>query len=108
MLRHWIGVSLHYSRTSRLTYFRVKGELLAKIQHWNDGSEWLENRYSVALNYAANTWIEGRVFVVSVEHSEYNLDPYAKVAVDDADYLPILPWDKDTLVRFHIDMPWDF
>ncbi|EDQ02132.1 hypothetical protein [Shewanella benthica] len=83
-------------------------ELSAKIQHWNDGSEWLENRYSVALNYDANTWVEDSVFVVSVEHTEYNLDPYAKVAVDDADYLPILPWDKDTLVRVYIDMPWDF
>ncbi|PHQ76665.1 MAG: hypothetical protein COB74_01215 [Shewanella sp.] len=83
-------------------------ELSAAIQHWNDGSEWLENRYSVALNYAANTWVEDSVFVVSVEHTEYNLDPYAKVAVDDPDYLPILPWDKDTLVRVYIDMPWDF
>ncbi|AQS37928.1 hypothetical protein Sps_02776 [Shewanella psychrophila] len=83
-------------------------DLSAKIQHWNDGNEWLENRYSVALNYDSNTWVKGSLFVVSVEHTEYNLDPYAKVALDDSDYLPILPWDNDTLVRVYIDMPWDF
>lgn len=83
-------------------------DLSAKAQHWNDGSEWLENRYSVALSYDSNSWVEDSVFIMSVEHTEYNLDPYAKVSLDDPDYLPILPWDNDTLVRVYIDMPWDF
>ncbi|QFU24303.1 hypothetical protein FM038_020555 [Shewanella eurypsychrophilus] len=78
----------------------------AKIQHWSDGSEWLENRYGMVLSYDSNSWVEDSVFVMSVEHTEYNLDPYAKVPLDDPDYLPILPWNNDSLVRVYIDMPW--
>ncbi len=74
-------------------------DLEGKAQHWNDGSDWLENKYSVNLNYHSDSWIEDSVFVISIEHTEYNLDHYAKVPLDDPDYLPILPWDNDTLVN---------
>lgn len=83
-------------------------DLSLSAQHWNDGDAWLENKYGVTLTYNSNSWVEDSHLVMSVEHTEYNLDPYAKVSVDDPDYLAILPWSNDTLVRVYIDMPWDF
>ena len=83
-------------------------DLSLTAQHWNDGDEWLENKYGAALTYDSNFWIENSHLALSVEHTEYNLDPYAKINVSAPDYLAILPWNSDTLVRLYIDMPWEF
>ncbi|MDX1281878.1 hypothetical protein [Shewanella colwelliana] len=81
-------------------------ELALSAQQWNDGSDWLENELQAELSYDANAWVKDSLLVMSVKYTEYNLDPYANTSVDDPDYLPILPWNKDTFVRVYFDMPW--
>ncbi|MCG9728704.1 hypothetical protein L1D44_02385 [Shewanella sp. Isolate13] len=81
-------------------------DLYAKAQTWNDGSDWLENKVSGVLSYHSDSLVEDSEVKLSVEHSEYNLDPYDNRDKSSPDYLPILPWDRDTLVRVYIDMPW--
>lgn len=81
-------------------------DIYAKAQTWNDGSDWLENKVAGVLRYHSDGLIEGSEINLSVEHSEYNLDPYDNREKTSPDYLPILPWDRDTLVRIYVDMPW--
>ncbi|MEC4727485.1 hypothetical protein HWQ46_18225 [Shewanella sp. D64] len=83
-------------------------DLSLSAQHWNDGDEWLENQYGITLIYDSHSWVKDSYLILSVEYTEYNLEPYAKMSVDDPGYLAILPWNNDTLVRLYIDMPWDF
>ncbi len=81
-------------------------DIYAGAQTWNDGSDWLENKYSAVFSYHSDSWIEDSEVKLSIEHSEYNLDPFDNRDKNDADYLAILPWDNDTLVRIYVDMPW--
>ncbi|MBL4912668.1 hypothetical protein L2719_09720 [Shewanella schlegeliana] len=81
-------------------------DIYAKAQTWNDGSDWLENKISGIVSYRLDGWIEDSKIQLSVEHSEYNLDPYDNRDKNSPDYLAILPWDRDTLVRIYVDMPW--
>ncbi|PWF62994.1 hypothetical protein CBX96_12425 [Shewanella sp. BC20] len=75
-------------------------------QNWNDGDKWLENQYRFSMSYDTDYWEKGSQWLLYVEHTEYNLDHYAKESVHSPDYLPILPWDNDTLVRFSLVVPW--
>lgn len=81
-------------------------DLGLSLQHWNDGSAWLENEAEATLSYDANEWRDNSLLIVSLKYTEYNLDPYARDAIDDPDYLPILPWNKDLLVQVSFNMPW--
>lgn len=81
-------------------------DLTLAVQQWHDGSDWLENQLQANLSYDADHWSEKSKLIFSVKYNEYNLDPYAKVPTNDPDYLPILPWNKDLLVRLYFDMPW--
>ncbi|PIW61944.1 hypothetical protein [Shewanella sp. CG12_big_fil_rev_8_21_14_0_65_47_15] len=78
----------------------------AAAQTWHDGDAWLEDQYRFDLTYQTNFWAEHSQWVLSVEHTQYNLDHYAKVDVNSPEYLPILPWDNDTLVRLSLIVPW--
>lgn len=75
-------------------------------QTWHDGDAWLEDQYRFDLTYQTNFWAEHSQWVLDIEHTQYNLDHYAKVDVNSPDYLPILPWDNDTLVRLSLIVPW--
>ncbi|MGS0681279.1 hypothetical protein ACVBIL_08975 [Shewanella sp. 125m-7] len=81
-------------------------DIYAAAQTWNDGSDWLENKYTGVLSYHSDGWIENSEIKLSVEHTEYNLDPFDNRDKTSPDYLAILPWDRDTLVRIYVDMPW--
>lgn len=71
-------------------------------QTWHDGDAWLEDQYRFDLTYQTDFWAEHSQWVLNVEHTQYNLDHYAKSDMD----LPILPWDDDTLVRLSLMVPW--
>ena len=81
-------------------------DLGLSLQHWNDGSAWLENEAEATLSYDAHEWRDDSLLIVSLKYTEYNLDPYARGMTDDPDYLPILPWNKDLLVQVSFNMPW--
>lgn len=86
--------------------FTPKFNMNLAAQTWSDGDQWLENQYRLTLSYDTGYWEKGSQWLLYVEHTEYNLDPYAKVSVNSPGYLPILPWDNDTLVRFSLVVPW--
>ena len=75
-------------------------------QTWQDDDQWLERQYRFEMSYQTDFWYPSSQLVLSAEHTQYNLDHYAKVDVNSADYLPILPWDSDTLVRLSLVIPW--
>lgn len=75
-------------------------------QTWQDEDQWLENQYRFELSYQTDFWRPNSVLMLSAEYTQYNLDHYAKVDVNSAEYLPILPWDSDTLVRLSLVVPW--
>ena len=77
-------------------------------QTWKTGDQWLENQYKLQLDYDSGNWIKNSAFVVSILHTEYNLESYNKEDKTDPDYLPILPWNKDTLFQAYIVIPWNF
>mgnify|MGYP000477433631 CR=1 FL=1 len=78
------------------------------VQSWKTDNQWLENQYKLQLDYDSNHWIKNSTFVVSLLHTEYNLESYNKEDKTDPDYLPILPWNKDTLLQAYIVIPWEF
>lgn len=51
-------------------------ELRLSAQQWHDG----------------DSWLEGSQFIVDIEHTKYNLDPYDNISKNSLDYQPILPW----------------
>ncbi|OHD83645.1 MAG: hypothetical protein A3J39_08425 [Sulfuricurvum sp. RIFCSPHIGHO2_12_FULL_44_8] len=71
-----------------------------RIQQWRDTNQWLENQYELILSYDSAQWLKGSGLNISAEHTRYNLNPYQKVG-----FPPILPWNKDTLVRVYITVP---
>ena len=78
---------------------------LGSATHWRNlegDAEWLENEFMAEINYASNDWIKGSAVHFSVIHTHYNL------AIHYRDNLgkPILPWDKDVLVRLYVSLPW--
>lgn len=77
-------------------------------QTWKTDDQWLENQYQLQLDYDSDNWIKNSTFVVSILHAEYNLESYNKEDKTDPDYLPILPWNKDTLLQAYIVVPWEF
>ncbi|WP_299804116.1 hypothetical protein [uncultured Shewanella sp.] len=81
-------------------------DIYAAAQTWNDGGDWLENKVSTEVSYHSDGWVDGSEIKLRVEHTEYNLDPYDNRDKNSPDYKPILPWDRDTLVRIYVDMPW--
>lgn len=80
-------------------------EFRLSAQQWHDGDSWLENKYLMAFAYNIHSWLEGSQFIVDIEHTKYNLDPYGNISKNSPDYQPILPWDNDTFVRAYIDLP---
>ncbi|MCT7948042.1 hypothetical protein Q4Q49_18685 [Shewanella sp. SP1S1-7] len=76
------------------------------VQTWQDSEQWLENQYRLELIYQTDFLGFGDQLVLYTEHTQYNLDNYAKMDVNSTGYLPILPWDNDTLVRLSLIIPW--
>lgn len=76
-------------------------------QTWQTGDQWLENQIKFKIDYDSNDWVKDSTFVVSVLHTEYNLESYNHEDKSAADYLPILPWNDDTLIQAYIIIPWD-
>ena len=81
-------------------------KLDAGYEYWADGSETLETKYRASLSVDTSHWVEHSLVVLSMEHSQYNLDHYNILPKDDPDYLAILPWDRDTLFRLSMTLPW--
>ena len=79
----------------------------AAAQAWADNDAWLEQRYKISMTYDSNDWIPNSVFKISIEHTRYNLDHYALIDTGDPAYIPILPWNKDTMVRAYIIFSWN-
>jgi len=77
-----------------------KMKAYTRIQQWRDTNQWLENQYELILSYDSAQWLKGSGLNISAEHTRYNLNPYQKVG-----FPPILPWNKDTLVRVYITVP---
>ncbi|MCH1929233.1 hypothetical protein L9G16_03495 [Shewanella sp. A25] len=75
-------------------------------QTWSDGDKWLEDQYRFVMGYDTDFWAKNSQWQLYVEHTEYNLDHYAIGSTHSPDYVPILPWDNDTLVRFSLVVPW--
>ena len=81
--------------------------LALRVQSWNDEeSTTLEDQWAVALNVDTDKWVSDSHVTLSIEHTEYNLDFYAKVDLNDPNYLPIIPWDRDTLIQLSFVRPW--
>ena len=76
-------------------------------QHWGSDEAWLENQYKLEL-----AWHEpgtsDREYILSGEYTEYNIDVYAKVDLSAPDYVPILPWNSDLILRAYVSIPWPF
>ena len=66
------------------------------------GAEWLENEFMAEINYASGDWIKGSAIHFSVLHTHYNLAIHYRENLGK----PILPWDKDVLVRLYVSLPW--
>ncbi|WP_338589950.1 hypothetical protein VXM60_17290 [Shewanella khirikhana] len=81
-------------------------KLSGGVEHWADGSETLETKYRAALEVNTPGLYKDSVLTFSMEQSRYNLDHYDKWPKDHEDYLPILPWDTDTLYRLYLTVPW--
>lgn len=80
--------------------------IYAAAQTWNDGSDWLENKYTAVFSYHTDSWIADSLINLSVEYTQYNLDPYDYQNQSAPGYQAILPWDRDTLVKLYVDIPW--
>ena len=65
--------------------------------------EWLENELMAKINYASDDWIKDSTIHLCVLHTHYNLDIHYRETLGK----PILPWDKDVLVRLYVSLPWD-
>jgi len=78
-----------------------------QAQTWQSADEWLENQYTLQLDYNANDWVAGSTFVFSIKHTEYNLDRYNNADPSTPGFLTILPWNKDTLVQAYFVIPWN-
>ena len=66
------------------------------------GTEWLENEFMAEINYASDDWIKDSVVHFSILHTHYNLAIHYRENLGK----PILPWDKDVLVRLYVSFPW--
>ncbi|MGL4712414.1 MAG: hypothetical protein ACRCWP_07605, partial [Shewanella sp.] len=75
-------------------------------QTWQGDGQWLENQYLFELSYQTDFWRPNSVLILSAEHTRYNLAHYAKVDVNSSEYVPILPWDSDTLLLLSLVVPW--
>jgi len=65
-------------------------------------AEWLENEFMAEVNYASSDWIKHSIVHFSVLHTHYNLAIHYRENLGK----PILPWDKDVLVRLYVSLPW--
>ncbi|MGL4475189.1 MAG: hypothetical protein ACRCT7_12180 [Shewanella sp.] len=87
-----------------------KLDVSVSAQQWRTADLNLENQYKLKVSYnnalSNQESNQGHVLSLAIEHQQYNLDPYAKMATNAAGYVPILPWDQDTLVRLTLEMPW--
>ncbi|MBT1443737.1 hypothetical protein KJI95_04250 [Shewanella sp. JM162201] len=81
-------------------------KLSGGVEYWADGSDTLETRYRGRLDINTPGLYQQSVLTFSVEQTDYNLDHYDKWPKDSEDYLPILPWDSDTLYRVYLTVPW--
>lgn len=88
-------------------YFTSKLSLSAMAQQWHDGDQWLENKFGMHLDYDVSQFKADSLLVLSIEHHQYNLDLYQQ-SIEKPDAAPVLPWDRDTLVRLYLDIPWSF
>ncbi|MBV7316142.1 hypothetical protein [Shewanella sp. NIFS-20-20] len=84
--------------------------LTLSAQQWRNQDENLENQYKLKLIYQKPSSEpqkhRSNSIIFSIEHQQYNLDPYAKGDINAADYVAILPWDSDTMIRLSFEMPW--
>lgn len=80
--------------------------LSASATHWSDGSERLETRYGASLSVDTHSLLANSVMTLSFEQNQYNLDHYDLLPKQDDRYLPILPWDTDSLFRLYLTLPW--
>ncbi len=76
-------------------------------QTWQTGEQWLENQYTLQLNVDVGEWFMGSMLVVSIQHTEYNLDSYNQANIAVEEWLSVLPWNKDTLLQTYIIIPWE-
>ena len=68
-----------------------------RLEEWNEKGTWLERYSAFKLNYEK---MEEYKVIISVEKTIYNLANFRKQNVD------ILPWNKDTLVKLVVSMPF--
>ena len=74
--------------------------------HWRNlegDAEWLENEFMAEIKYASDDWIKHSAIHFSVTHTHYNLAIHYRENLGK----PILPWDKDVLIRLYVSLPWD-
>jgi len=69
-------------------------KIAGMAQEWWDSDVSLQTQYQAALHFDAGHWRKDSELMLSVDHYEYNLDPYQNPGA-----LPILPWNDDFLVR---------
>ncbi len=86
--------------------FTPKFMMQFAAQTWNDGDKWLEDQYRFLFSYQTQVWKKNSQWQLDIERTKYNLVHYAKGNERFPDYVPILPWDSDTLVRFSLVVPW--
>lgn len=76
-------------------------KLVGRAQGWWDGSDWLQTEYSAELHLDVDRLAKRGELVLSAEVNEYNLAIYQSAAE-----LPILPWDKDLLIKLVFVTAW--
>jgi len=82
-----------------------KFTFLGSATYWGKTEEegdWLEKEFMVEINYASDDWIKHSTVHFSVLQTEYNLAVHYRETLGK----PILPWNKDILVRLYVSMPW--
>jgi len=76
-------------------------KLAGQAQGWWDGNDWLQTEYRAELHLAVDRLAKRGELVLSAEVNEYNLAIYQSPGE-----LPILPWDKDLLIKLIFVTAW--
>ncbi len=80
----------------------------AQAQTWQTSDYWVENQYEIQFEYDSRSWIKKSRFVVSIQHTEYNHEGYNLDDESATDYLPILPWTRETFLQIYLSIPFEY
>lgn len=85
-------------------------QLFGEFRNWTDSDGWLENQFRAELHVDVAKLHRDSELILGAETFYYNLDPYLpsgnETNPETGDYIPILPWDHDVMVRASIKTAW--